>query len=317
MPRTALTAAALLLCLTGAWAQDAATAADPDVARTDTFTVRRSEVLARLNTQFAPLVLEEIVLAALVELKAIELGVPLPSESSVRAEYEAELFNLAALQGYRGQASLDELAKVAGFERYFEEHGLTSDAALRRIRTRLTADAILSRQLTVTDEELEEGLRWIRPQLLATGQRSVAVYTFASLEEAKAQLAELQKPDFVVPADRVITYQTPDPESGRRQTMAELAFSITAEGECAGPVEIGGRFVIMKLIQDYPAGAIQGAERMTPEQLQAAEAMREESIRRTARNMLLVRKVRAERDAWLAQLRAGADVEILWSPPAQ
>ncbi len=345
-PRTSLPrlVAGLLLCLLSAvlaaphaCGQEPPGESDPVLAREEggALEVRRSEVLATLQRLQGPAVLEEMILAALVEQDARAKGVPMPDESLLEWRYTQFVRDLALAQGavprLKGATpaeEIEDLLQQVDLESTFEEGGLTARVVKRRLRTEILTDAVLQRDVTLTPEDLEGRLDSLVAQIIGGPTRVVAVamakYVPGDEEsrakaraEAEALLATISAPEFVPDPNTMAELPLSEPDNDEPgHEMQRAAFAIEAVGGCAGPIEVEGKaFVVMRLMRIVEPGLPANAEGLTPEEIARAKERREASARAEALKLLRDRKVVAERPAYWARLRKEAGVEILWTPP--
>jgi hypothetical protein len=303
---------------------------DPPVAQSvdGTLTVARSQVLDVLNRAMAPTVLEEIILASLVEQDARAQGIAPPADDEVDAKYKMFLVGIAADQGYQSD-DMRVLVTAVNFERYFEDNGLTVPVVKRRLRTQILTDAILLRTTTLTPEELADGrVESVMKDLAGRAKRVVSQYAFETsttdaakrakaTADAEALLARVSKADYVPLSRDLVVFEEPA-EDSPPDPLAKLAFSIPSEGACVGPVEIGADLVIQRLVEILVPWAANGrTEGMTPEQIAQAQAAYQQGLRDRAVEWLRKYKAQAGRAAYWARLRAENPVEVLWTPPAE
>lgn len=305
------------------------------VATTDTFVVTVGEVLAWLNEHSARQVIDERVTEALVVQRAAQAGVPVPDDASLLAQYADFLRELAAARGFADEeAPLADLVASANIEGYFADAGLTSDAVLRRIKIMTLAEAILSRETQISDEELDAELPRLRPLVVSPEQRKIGLYVRDAQAEASQLAAELRDavahisgslPEGVTLGDVIQTRLPPwdqdvfwaapgsDADPG---PLVTTAFALPSVGSVSDPVSIDGRYAVVVVLRIIPAtDAVVGAESMTPEQLADAQRAVEAQVRRAAHDYLLAERVDAMLPDWLAELRAEGNAEILWRGP--
>ncbi len=307
---------------------------DPVVAgdREGQVRVTASQALEEIAALYGEGVLEELIVAELVRQRAAATGALIPTEGEIDLEYEQFLRNLLNMKGGYAEDREDLLSFSSAFREYFDEQAITPASVRRDIAVRMTAERILMRELKLTDEEIAAGFDSLLAELQGGEKRRVATYLFrpdlipeADLEpgedrvdvarsEARRFLEVLAAPDFQPNYGDIRMYAAAQPgeEPGIHQ---EIAFGITAPGECAGPVETPEGFLVMKLIEVFAPGQSMGAEGLTDEQRAALQTASDEYLKETAMSLLLQRKVHRELPAYLDRLRRQARIEVFWRPP--
>lgn len=289
-------------------------------------TVSRAQVLDVLNATRARSVLDEMVLASLVEQDARAQGIAPPSEAELDAKYKMFLVGIAADQGYQSD-DMRVLVTAVSFERYFEDNGLSVAVVRRRLATQILTDAVLLRTTQLSPEELTDGrVESVVRDLTGRVKRAVTRYAIPigdettrakALADAEALLAKVSKPDYIPLSRDVVVFEEPAADAPT-DPLVQLAFSIPQEGACAGPVEIGGDLVTMRLVEMLVPWTANGrTEGMTPEQITQAQAAYQQGLREKALEWLRQRKAQDGRADYWARLRAEHPVEILWTPPAE
>lgn len=300
--------AATLLLLSLALVACAQEDVDPVCAQSEGgLSIHRSAVLADLERGYAPSVLEELVLSALVDEAARERAIAPPSQGRVQAAYEDFLREVAGARGFRADR-IQDLIRHAGLEAYFEDSGLTPAVVKRRIRMRMLSEDILAREITLSEEDLAGAefadiLAQLRTDLRVVRLVAIALPADADDEtraraksDADAALADLRDPQRYLGIGRDLPISAPS-EGAEKQELARLAWQIPAVGECAGPIEIEGALVVMRLLE-----------------VVEPSAATEEARRDKAREILIGRRARDSVEGWWAKLRAESTVELLWSP---
>jgi hypothetical protein len=322
-------------------AQDDAPLSDAPVATTSTFEITAGEVLDWLNRLSAPQVLEEMILEALVEQRAEALGIELPDQETLLAEYATFLKQLAAARGFDDdQMAMEDLVEAANIEGHFADAGLTRGAVLRRIRIHLLSDAIMAHEIDITDAEVEEEMPRVRPLVVTPEQRKIGIYIRDSETEAANLAAELRSLVDRVRTDvrengahggslvAALQVELPDwqhddffaapTDVAEVPPLIHAAFDLPAVGSVSDPIDLGGRFAVVVVLRLIAASdAILGADTMDPAELEAARERIETRVREAVRQFLMDERISQTRGEWLTQLRENGDVEILWEPPSE
>lgn len=262
---------------------------DPVVARGKGIEVRRSEVLRRVLDDFGRDVVEEIILSLLLAHRAKEAGIKIDPQrvTAVLQDIEQSL-----------PRNRDGTPAIT-LEEYLAQRGLTVGVALRRIRDKLIADALIEREIKISDEAVRARFEKQRELLKRPERREIVYVACDSKAQAQQAIAALRAGREVPGAKRVIVVLR---ENAGPVVRAVFSWKPPSperpfERVCQEPIEHEGKFYAVRLDAVYPAETEPRLEDHYAEI--KLQLLHEERDRR-----------RAE---WLRKLREQAQVKILFA----
>ncbi|HOS94565.1 MAG TPA: peptidyl-prolyl cis-trans isomerase [Armatimonadota bacterium] len=270
--------ACLAAVVSGAWGQAPSAAADADEGvRVGGVVLSPNDLLARLAERFAGPVLEERIIAVLVEQKAQAQGIDLP-QGSVETAFRQSMERVPAEQR----------------EAFLAARGLTLAVALRQIRIDLLVNALIDQTIQVTDAELSERYEKRRAALRRPERRIVTHITCDSEEAALRAYDDLKRDPLVDPQLTQIM-EAPRGDLSEADRLTQAVFRQTDQsvrGVCH-PVQLPDGWHVLRV------------EQVVEEQDPTLAECRD----------LLISEIRAEKreqakPAWFQALRDGASVQL-------
>jgi hypothetical protein len=265
----------LLVCLPAAGLYSVGLAQDAPAPRVGDVTVRAEDVLDRLVSDFGATLLEELIAAKLVEQAAAAAGITVSEE----AAFERFLVRV-------GDVPPEEQPELLASQ------GLTLDVALRQARVELLADALIGRQVQVTEEEVAKLFEERRAIHGTPERRLIAHLVYEQENEAHRGADELRRG--AVAGQDTIELRHKPANLAEANPLDVVAFrDLTTPNQVSQPILIDGGWHVVRVESILPA----------------QEATLEECYD-LLHGQILAQKSEALRRTWLQELREKAGVDI-------
>jgi len=228
-------AACLVATVGSAWGQAPPAAADDADrgVRVGGIVLSPDDLLSRLVERFADPVLEERVIAILVEQKAKALGIDVP-QGAVETAFRQSMERVPAEQR----------------EAFLAARALTLAVALRQIRVDLLVNAVIDQTIEITDAEVAERYERRRTSLRRPERRIVTHVTCESEEAALRAYDDLKRDPLVDPElTRIMEAPRGDLSAADRLTQAVFRQTDKSVRGVCHPVQLSDGWHVLRVEQ--------------------------------------------------------------------